>query len=69
MRWLIAHPASSDARKICFLIIKLDQQIVYEIENKVLLNEFLSQLATDMEIYSISGYWPSSRTPVELSIP
>jgi hypothetical protein len=56
---IAGHPWADHARKICYMVINLDLRTLLADENKELLQAFIQELQTDVEIYSISQYWPS----------
>lgn len=56
---IAGHPWARHARKICYMVINLDLRTLLADENKDLLQAFIEELQTDVEIYSISQYWPS----------
>ena len=41
------------------MVVNLDLRTLLADENKGLLQAFIEELQTDVEIYSISQYWPS----------
>jgi hypothetical protein len=55
---IAGHPWALNARKICYMVINLDLRTLLADENKDLLEAFIEELQTDVEIYSISQYWP-----------
>lgn len=61
---IAGHPWADHARKICYMVINLDLRTLLADENKELLQAFLRELQTDVEIYSISQYWPGESEEV-----
>jgi len=56
---IAGHPWASQARKICYMLINLDLRTVLADENQELLEEFIQDLQTDVEIHAISQHWPA----------
>lgn len=56
---IAAHPRATEAERICFMIINLDLRTVLARENKLLLEDFLRALETNVKIHCISQHWPA----------
>jgi len=54
------HPWAESARKICYMVINLDLRTLLADENKELLQTYIQELQTDVEIHSISQHWPAN---------
>lgn len=58
---IISHPRAAFSRKICFMVINLGLATVLERRNKQLLDNFIKELESDIEIHHISRTWPADR--------
>jgi hypothetical protein len=56
---IAGHPWAAGARKVCYLIIKLDLRTVLDRDNQGVLDDFLRDLEDGVEIQSDSRYWPA----------
>jgi len=59
VKQISGHPLADSARKICYMVINLDLRTLLAKENKRLLEVFIQELQTEVEIYYISQYWPA----------
>jgi hypothetical protein len=53
---IAGHPWAPTARKICYMVINLDLRTLLAEENKALLQTFIQELETDVEIHCISQH-------------
>ena len=58
---IAGHPWADHARKICYMVINPDLRTLLADENKELLQAFIHEIQTDVQIYPISQHWPANR--------
>lgn len=56
---IAGHPWAPTARKICYMVINLDLRTLLTEKNNRLLQTFIKDLETDVEIHCISQHWPA----------
>lgn len=56
---IAGHPWATTARKICYMVINLDLRTLLAQENNTLLQKFIEDLETNVEIHCISQHWPA----------